>query len=46
VVVVESSDGFDWGDAVLGAGTAVGLVLLAVAAATTVRRQRRVSTSR
>ena len=42
VVVVESSDGFDWGDAGVGAGTAVGIALASGAAAAALIRRRRV----
>jgi hypothetical protein len=42
VVVVESSDGFDWGDAGVGAGTAVGIALIGGAAAAALVRRRRV----
>jgi hypothetical protein len=42
-VEVVTPDGFDWADAGIGAGTAVGLVLLAGGAAATVRHQRRLS---
>ena len=38
-VAVQPSDGFDWADAGIGAGTAAGIVVLAGAAAT-VRRHR------
>jgi hypothetical protein len=44
-VEVVTADSFDWADAGIGAGTAVGIVLLAGAAAATVRRQRRVPAS-
>ena len=40
-VVVESSDSFDWGDAGVGAGTAIGVALVGGAAAATLVRRRR-----
>jgi hypothetical protein len=42
VVVVESGDGFDWGDAGVGAGTAIGIALVGGAAAAAFIRRRRV----
>ena len=42
-VEVVTADGFDWADAGIGAGTAVGFVLLAAAAATAVGRGRRLA---
>jgi hypothetical protein len=42
VVVVESSDGFDWGDAAVGAGAAAGLALAGGAVAAALVRRRRV----
>ena len=44
-VEVVTADGFDWADAGIGAGTAVGLVLLAAAAATAVGHGRRLASS-
>jgi hypothetical protein len=38
VVEVTASDGMDWGDAAIGAGVALGLVLLAAGGTLTVRR--------
>ena len=35
-----TGDGFDWGDATFGAASALGLVLLGVAAVLTIRRRR------
>ena len=45
VVVIDPNEGFDWGDAGLGAGAAVGIALLAGAAAAAVTRRRRVRTA-
>ena len=42
VVVVDPSEGFDWGDAGLGAGTAVAIALFGGAAAAVVTRRRRI----
>jgi hypothetical protein len=42
VVVVDPSEGFDWGDAGLGAGAAVAIALLGGAAAAVVTRRRRI----
>ena len=42
VVVVESGNGFDWGDAGVGAGAAVGITLVGGAAAAALIRRRRV----
>jgi hypothetical protein len=42
VVVVESGNGFDWGDAGVGAGAAVGIALVGGAAAAALIRRRRV----
>ena len=36
---VSSTDGFDWGDAAIGAGGAVGLLAISVAGAMTLRRR-------
>jgi hypothetical protein len=42
VVVVKSNDTFDWADAGVGAGTAVGIALVGGAAAVAFIRRRRV----
>ena len=42
VVVVDPNEGFDWADAGLGAGTAVGIALLGGAAAAVLTRRRRI----
>lgn len=42
VVVVDPNEGFDWGDAGLGAGSAVAIALLGGAAAAVVTRRRRI----
>jgi hypothetical protein len=39
-----SADGFDWGDAAIGAGGALGLLAISLAGATTMRRQRPAAT--
>jgi hypothetical protein len=44
-VEVVTSDGFDWADAGVGAGTAAGLVLLAAATATGLAHRRRLAAS-
>jgi hypothetical protein len=44
-VEVVTSDGFDWADAGVGAGTAAGLVLLAAATATGLAHRRRLASS-
>jgi hypothetical protein len=44
-VEVVTADGFDWADAGIGAGAAVGLVLLAAAATTAVGHGRRLASS-
>jgi hypothetical protein len=46
VVVVESGNGFDWGDAGVGAGAAVGIALVGGAAAAAFIRRRRVRAAR
>jgi hypothetical protein len=40
-----SSGGFDWGDAMIGAGIALGLVALIGAGGLTVRNRRRIATA-
>ena len=42
VVVVDPNEGFDWGDAGLGAGSAVAIALLGGAAAAVFTRRRRI----
>jgi hypothetical protein len=44
-VAAGSSDGFDWGDAGIGAGTALGLAALGGAAALALRRRARLGVS-
>ena len=39
-----STDGFDWGDAAIGAGGALGLLAISLAGATTVRRHHPAAT--
>lgn len=42
VVVVDPNEGFDWGDAGLGAGAAVAIALVGGAAAAVLTRRRRI----